>query len=60
MGRTRTDSLPRLTPNHLTGHPRNLLDPLLSTRNPEGFYHPGIPLGLEGPHRNDDQYLHYV
>ncbi|XP_077143899.1 ras association domain-containing protein 7 isoform X1 [Ranitomeya variabilis] len=33
--RARTDSLLRPTLNHLTGHPRNLLDPLLSTRNPE-------------------------
>ncbi|KAM3919357.1 ras association domain-containing protein 8-like [Leptodactylus fuscus] len=32
-----TDSLPRSTPNHLTGHPRNLQNPLLSTRNPEGL-----------------------
>ncbi|XP_069821578.1 ras association domain-containing protein 7 isoform X1 [Dendropsophus ebraccatus] len=29
------DSLPRPAPNHLTGHPRNLQNPLLSTRNPE-------------------------
>lgn len=33
-----TDSLPRPTPNHLTGHPRNLQNSLLSTRNPEGVY----------------------
>ncbi|KAG8563971.1 hypothetical protein GDO81_016274 [Engystomops pustulosus] len=32
-----TDSLPRSTPNHLTGHPRNLQNALLSTRNPEVF-----------------------
>ncbi|XP_069821582.1 ras association domain-containing protein 7 isoform X2 [Dendropsophus ebraccatus] len=32
------DSLPRPAPNHLTGHPRNLQNPLLSTRNPEGVY----------------------
>ncbi|XP_075693693.1 ras association domain-containing protein 7 isoform X2 [Rhinoderma darwinii] len=36
--RGRTDSFPRLAPNHLTGHPRNLQNPLLSTRNPEGVY----------------------
>ncbi|XP_044126871.1 ras association domain-containing protein 7 isoform X2 [Bufo gargarizans] len=36
--RGRTESLARTTPNHLTGHPRNLQNALLSTRNPEGVY----------------------
>ncbi|XP_068117766.1 ras association domain-containing protein 7 isoform X2 [Hyperolius riggenbachi] len=36
--RAATDSFPRPTANHLMGHPRNLQNSLLSSRNPEGVY----------------------